>query len=86
MIEPMSEQMVMFLREILDLRAPELRERLCASSVLSEEDRAAIINELTDELCDSGIDKLTSEPNERGMLIEQVIDHFVRMSLEARRN
>lgn len=81
MTKPLNEQMTTLLQDVLDMRAPDLYERFVGSSHLSEEDRIAIIDVLTDELCDSGIDKVTSEPNQRGKLIEDVIGFFVRMSL-----
>lgn len=64
------------LRGILVRRQPDL-SRLVAGTgelTLSPDDRSEIIDLLTDELCERGLDPTSSEPNAYGLQIEALID------------
>lgn len=63
------------LREVIAARRPELSASLDASTKLSSEVREAMRHALAEELAATGLNQ-DDEPNERGQLIEELIDRL----------
>jgi hypothetical protein len=61
------------LREVLQKNSPEMLSVFDAPALLTDEQRIEICRILTDEFCLTGLGE-DSEPNQRGMLLEDLID------------
>lgn len=79
----LKEPQSALLKEIVSRRCPQLAERTQSADIseLDREERRTIIRALGSELMASGLDK-DSEPTQRGLQIEQLIDIVNRPNLK----